>query len=482
MPPSTLAKPIPKNGANGTAPEADATELNLFAGFAPFADMWETGMRRWWNLTRHVMGIDRAPVGQTPRDAVWSNGKAVLYRYRSENPTVRPPLLLVMSLVSRSFILDLQPGNSFIERLVAEGFDVFLLDWGVPDEEEANNTLETYCDELLPQAVAKVNQMGGENGVTVFGYCYGGLLSLLYAAGDPDDPVRNLVVMATPVDFAKMPVAMTGQAERAHAALGGIDLGAGRGNGDPHRRMRLLVGLGQHGAGRHAEGAALVAVALVRPHLRDRARVLVPGFLGLIRVGVHAAQLGPGGRASGAELEPAIGEDVEHRGAFGCPNRVVELGDADDDPVPNTNLLGLHRASGEEELRRGAVRVLLEEVVLDGPDRMESHFVGDPHLLQAAVIDLMLDVVLPGSGHGDFVEDAEFHGVHPDWRWFKGDGSGRRRRVRTAGCHRVRGAMATEFWRDQAELLLWAGNSRQLCLDLSRFVQISLDVARFGEC
>lgn len=210
MPPSTLAKPIPKNGANGTAPEADATELNLFAGFAPFADMWETGMRRWWNLTRHVMGIDRAPVGQTPRDAVWSNGKAVLYRYRSENPTVRPPLLLVMSLVSRSFILDLQPGNSFIERLVAEGFDVFLLDWGVPDEEEANNTLETYCDELLPQAVAEVNQMGGENGVTVFGYCYGGLLSLLYAAGHPDDPVRNLVVMATPVDFTKMPAAMTG--------------------------------------------------------------------------------------------------------------------------------------------------------------------------------------------------------------------------------------------------------------------------------
>lgn len=210
MPPSTLAKPIPKNGASGTASEADATELNLFAGFAPFADMWETGMRRWWNLTRHVMGIDRAPVGQTPRDAVWSNGKAVLYRYRSENPTVRPPLLLVMSLVSRSFILDLQPGNSFVERLVAEGFDVFLLDWGVPDEEEANNTLETYCDELLPQAVAKVNQMGGENGVTVFGYCYGGLLSLLYAAGHPDDPIRNLVVMATPVDFTKMPAAMTG--------------------------------------------------------------------------------------------------------------------------------------------------------------------------------------------------------------------------------------------------------------------------------
>ena len=203
---TTLVKPKAA-GANDESSERPAEVTNPLA---PFSEMWETGMRRWWNLTRHVMGIDRAPVGRTPRDAVWSNGKAVLYRYRSENPTVRPPLLLVMSLVSRSFILDLQPGNSFIERLVAEGFDVFLLDWGVPDEEEANNTLETYCDELLPQAVAKVNQMGGDNGVTVFGYCYGGLLTLLYAAGHPDDPIRNVVVMATPVDFTKMPTVMTG--------------------------------------------------------------------------------------------------------------------------------------------------------------------------------------------------------------------------------------------------------------------------------
>ena len=179
MPATTKIKPKSASGTNGESPERDTEMPNLLA---PYAEMWETGMRRWWNLTRHVMGIDRAPVGQTPRDAVWSNGKAVLCRYRSESPAVRPPLLLVMSLVSRSFILDLQPGNSFIERLVAEGFDVFLLDWGVPDEEEANNTLETYCDELLPQAVAKVNQMGGDNGVTVFGYCYGGLLSLLYGS------------------------------------------------------------------------------------------------------------------------------------------------------------------------------------------------------------------------------------------------------------------------------------------------------------
>ena len=175
------------------------------------------GFKRSWNLTRHLFGIDRAEVGVTPREAVWSSGKTTLYRYRSDQVSQRPPLLLVMSLVSRSFILDLQPGNSFVEHLLEQGLDVFLLDWGVPDEEEAGNTLETYTDQLLPEAVAVVDRLGDNHGVTVFGYCFGGLLALLYAAGHPGDPIRNLVVMATPVDFEHMPPAMSG------VGAGGID-------------------------------------------------------------------------------------------------------------------------------------------------------------------------------------------------------------------------------------------------------------------
>ncbi|MCP3988572.1 MAG: alpha/beta fold hydrolase [Actinomycetia bacterium] len=178
--------------------------------FTLLTDTFNKGVKRSWNLTRHVLGIDRAEVGQTPREEVWATGKTVLYRYQSDNPVVGPPVLLVMSLVSRSFILDLQPGNSFVEHLLEQGLDVFLLDWGVPEAEEAENTLETYVDQYLPEAVAVVDRLGGGEGVTMFGYCFGGLLALLYAAGHSDGPVRNLVVMATPVDFDQMPQAMSG--------------------------------------------------------------------------------------------------------------------------------------------------------------------------------------------------------------------------------------------------------------------------------
>ena len=174
------------------------------------ADGVSRRVRRGWNLTRHVLGIDRAAMARTPRDQVWTRDKVTLWRYRSDQPTLRPPVLLVHSLVSRSYIFDLQPGNSFVEYLLERGFDVYLIDWGVPDESEAANTLGTYTDDYIPAAVRIVDRAGGNQGVTVFGYCFGGLLALLYAAGHGDDPIRNLVVMATPGDFDEMPPAMRG--------------------------------------------------------------------------------------------------------------------------------------------------------------------------------------------------------------------------------------------------------------------------------
>ena len=40
--------------------------------------------------------------------------------------------------------------------------------------------------------------------MTLAGYCLGGVMAALYAAGHDDAPVRNLILMATPVDFDEM--------------------------------------------------------------------------------------------------------------------------------------------------------------------------------------------------------------------------------------------------------------------------------------
>ena len=106
----------------------------------------------------------------------------------------RPPVVIVHSLVSRSYVLDLYPGNSAIAVPArAQGLDVFLLDWGVADEAEAGNTLETYADDYIPEAVAAACEAAGPTRSTLLGYCFGGVLSLLAAARQPELPIRNLV-------------------------------------------------------------------------------------------------------------------------------------------------------------------------------------------------------------------------------------------------------------------------------------------------
>jgi polyhydroxyalkanoate synthase len=161
------------------------------------------------NGIKMVAGMDRPDVGQTPKDVVWERGRSQLWHYRNDSDTyggVRysPPLLIVFSMVSRSYILDLTPGNSFVEQLLKAGFDVYLLDWGEPDERDANNRLEDYADDYIPAAVARVLELSGTDELNLFGYCFGGDLTLLYAAHHPDAPLRSLTVLATPVDFRHM--------------------------------------------------------------------------------------------------------------------------------------------------------------------------------------------------------------------------------------------------------------------------------------
>ena len=89
------------------------------------------------NGLAYLTGANHPAMGQTPRDLVWKRDKARLWRYRSDERRFRPPVLIVHSLVSKSYILDLLPNTSMIRYLLGEGFDMFLLDWVPPDPADA---------------------------------------------------------------------------------------------------------------------------------------------------------------------------------------------------------------------------------------------------------------------------------------------------------------------------------------------------------
>jgi polyhydroxyalkanoate synthase len=145
------------------------------------------------------------PVGQTPKEVVWALNKAKLYRYTPVVPAEQRhpvPLLLVFALMNRPSILDLRPGNSFVEYMIGKGFDVYLLDWGVPGPEDKDLMFDDYVLEYMPRAIRKLKAVSGSPTFSLLGWCIGAILTTMYAALRPDDGLQNLLLLTAPLDFS----------------------------------------------------------------------------------------------------------------------------------------------------------------------------------------------------------------------------------------------------------------------------------------
>jgi polyhydroxyalkanoate synthase subunit PhaC len=148
----------------------------------------------------------KAQIAQTPKQQIWALNKTKLYRYIPVVPAEQRhpvPLLLVFALMNRPSILDLRPGNSFVEFMVSRGFDVYLLDWGAPGPEDRNLKFDDYALDYLPRAIRKMKSVSGATEFSMLGWCIGAILATLYAAVRPDDGLRNLLLLTAPLDFSK---------------------------------------------------------------------------------------------------------------------------------------------------------------------------------------------------------------------------------------------------------------------------------------
>ncbi|MFN2556883.1 MAG: alpha/beta fold hydrolase [Nitriliruptorales bacterium] len=157
--------------------------------------------RKYLTGTHFLVDAVENEVARTPRTLVWAQGKARLYRYGTgANDRLPVPLLLVYALILRPYILDLVPRRSLVEALVARGFDVYLLDWGVPGKGDAELGLDDYVASYLPAAVCRIMELSSAPQVSMIGYCQGGTIATTYAGLFPES-VRNLVLLGAPIIF-----------------------------------------------------------------------------------------------------------------------------------------------------------------------------------------------------------------------------------------------------------------------------------------
>src|SRR5437773_2336006 len=167
---------------------------------------WQEELRRSALRMKHfsemVMSPKEPEVGLTPREEIYRTGKSRLWRYASKR-TVRTPLLFVPNLgISRPYIFDLMPKGSFIEYMTQQGFDFYLMDWGVFGPEDNSLTVEDAVTKILPRMARKALESSGASEMSVLGYCMGAPLSMCFLTTHPEFPLKNYVDMAGPVDFA----------------------------------------------------------------------------------------------------------------------------------------------------------------------------------------------------------------------------------------------------------------------------------------
>jgi polyhydroxyalkanoate synthase len=146
----------------------------------------------------------RYPIDQTPKEVIWTLNKAKLWRYVPALPAEkrhRVPLIFSFALMNRPSILDLRPGNSFVEYMLAHGYDLYLLDWGVPGYEDRHFNMDEYVGDLMPRAVRKMKSVAGSEEFSMLGWCIGAILATAYAALYPDSGLRNLLLLTAPLDF-----------------------------------------------------------------------------------------------------------------------------------------------------------------------------------------------------------------------------------------------------------------------------------------
>ena len=189
----------------------------------------------------------------TPFDIEYTNGNIRLLHYHSENKTdkneSKVPLLIIYAQINRFHILDIHPSKSVVKSLLDKGLDVYLLDWGYPTSKDNNMSLSDYIQYVKEavQFITEKNKFSNkgnivklesndkdiqnvmynrdktddkdiindkvkdkkeneetdtQNKISILGYCWGGIIALIFASLYSKS-IKNLTLMAAPVDFSK---------------------------------------------------------------------------------------------------------------------------------------------------------------------------------------------------------------------------------------------------------------------------------------
>jgi polyhydroxyalkanoate synthase len=142
----------------------------------------------------------------TPGKVVFQNELMQLIHYQPKHKTCyKSPLLIIPPWINKYYILDLKQQNSFVNWVLDQGYNVFIISWINPDKNLADKNFVDYMLKGPLAALDAIQHSIGASEINAIGYCLGGTLLtclLAYLAAKKDKRIKAATFFTTLIDFS----------------------------------------------------------------------------------------------------------------------------------------------------------------------------------------------------------------------------------------------------------------------------------------
>ena len=175
-------------------------------------------------------------IATTPGAVIFESELMQVIQYAPATETVRErPLVMIPPCINKFYILDLQPDNSLVRYIVAQGHTVFMVSWRNIRAEQGHLRWDDYLEQGVMRAIDVALDVSGTDEVNTLGFCVGGTLLASAAAvmrARNEDKVASMTLLTTMLDYAdtgEIGALVTEQSVAAReAAIGGGGLMQGK--------------------------------------------------------------------------------------------------------------------------------------------------------------------------------------------------------------------------------------------------------------
>ncbi|MBW1874985.1 MAG: alpha/beta fold hydrolase [Deltaproteobacteria bacterium] len=168
---------------------------------------WRAPFRRIAMATENALELARLGHFTEPEHAPYKVVHQIriarLRRYGGDDhhPTVEAPLLLIPPLMVTADIYDVAPDISGVTALTKLGLDVWVIDFGSPEQEEGG--MKRTLDDHITAVNDSIDWLRDATGhdVHLVGYSQGGMFAYQLAAYRASEGIASLVTFGSPVDI-----------------------------------------------------------------------------------------------------------------------------------------------------------------------------------------------------------------------------------------------------------------------------------------